>query len=82
MSKYIIREPFWKTALRLGIFFLIVVLLIELIWELLSSGNLNALQTSLDDGTWINYTVSRLIIGIVYGLTMAYYLHKNAKRKK
>ncbi len=81
MSKHNIREPFWKTALRLGIFFIIVVLLIELIWELLSSGNLNAIRSSFDDGTWINYAISRLIIGIVYGLTMAYYLRKNAKRK-
>lgn len=81
MSKRSIRkEPFWRLALRFGILFIIVVIIIQLIWELISSGNLQAISESLHNGQWIVYVVSKLILGLVYGVTMAFFTKRNAKK--
>jgi len=81
MSKRSIRkEPFWRLALRFGIVFILVILVIQLIWELVSSGNLQAIPDSFKTDKWIVYVISKLILGVVYGVTMAYFTKKNAKR--
>ena len=83
MSKRNIRrEPFWRLSLRFGIVFIIVVIIIQLIWELFSSGNLNVISESIQNGKWIVYTISKLILGIVYGVTMAFFTKRNAKKPK
>ena len=82
MSKRSIRkEPFWRLTIRFGIVFIIVVIIIQLIWEFFSSGNLKAIPESIQNGQWITYILSKLIIGIVYGVTMAYFTKRNAKKR-
>ncbi len=73
------KEPTWRLALRFGIVFTIVVIIIQTIWEFFASGNLQAIPESFQNGQWINYTISKLVVGAVYGFTMAYFTKKNAK---
>lgn len=81
MSKRKIRlEPFWKLALRFGLIFILVVVIIQFIWTFFSSGNLNFISESLHNGQWVTYLISKLLIGVVYGVVMAYFTKKNAKR--
>lgn len=81
MSKRSIRKvPLWRLALRFGVIFIIVVLLIQLVGEFVSSGNLNAITASLQNGKWVVFTISKVILGVVYGFTMAYFTKKNAKK--
>lgn len=81
MSKRSIhKEPFWRLALRFGIVFIIVILIIQLIWELISSGNLNAISESFNNGKWVVYVISKVVLGIVYGVTMAFFTKRNAKK--
>ena len=81
MSKRSIRkEAFWRLALRFGIVFIIVILIIQLIWELISSGNLNAISKSFENGKWEVYVISKIILGVVYGVTMAFFTKRNAKK--
>jgi hypothetical protein len=82
MSKRSIRnEPFWRLAVRIGIIFIIVVIIIELIWHFFSYGNLDAISESFNNGKWIVYSISKIILGTVYGLTMAYFTKRNAKKQ-
>ena len=81
MSKRnILKEPFWRLTLRFGIIFIIVVIIIQLIWELFSSGNLNAVTKSFQNESWLTYSISKLILGLVYGATMAYFTKRNVKK--
>ena len=74
--------PLWSLALRLGVVFILIVMFIQLIWEWISSGNLNSVKESLNDGTWKSYAFSRLLLGIIYGLVTAYFLKHNATKKR
>ncbi len=74
------KEPFWRLTLRFGLIFIIVVILIQLIWEFFSSGNLNAVSESFNNGKWLPYTISKVILGIVYGVTMAFLMKRKAKK--
>ena len=81
MSKRSIRKvPLWRLALRFGGIFIIVVMLIQLVGEFVSSGNLNAIAASLQNGKWVVFAISKVILGVVYGFTMAYFTKKNAKK--
>lgn len=81
MSKRDIRnEPFWRLAIRFGIVFIIVIIILQLIWELFSSGNLKAVSQSFDNGKWIPYTISKVVLGLVYGVTMAFLMKRKAKK--
>ncbi len=77
-SKRLKNEPTWRLALRFGIVFIVVVILIQTIWEFVSSGNLKAIPQSFENGQWIEYIISKLVIGTVYGFTMAYFTKKQA----
>ncbi len=74
------KEPFWRLTLRFGLIFIIVVILIQLIWEFFSSGNLNAVSESFNNGKWLPYTISKVVLGIVYGVTMAFLMKRKAKK--
>ena len=81
MSKRKIRKTaLWKLALRFGVIFIVVVVIIQLIWEFFSSGNLNAINISFKNGHWVTYLISKLLLGLVYGFTMAYFTKKNAEK--
>ena len=79
-NRKILKEPFWKLAIRFGLIFILVVVIIQLIWEFFSSGNLTAIFESFKNGQWITYVLSKLIVGSVYGIVMAYFTKKNAKQ--
>lgn len=82
MSKRSIRkEPFWRLAVRFGIVFILVVMIIEFIWNFFSSGNLNSITDSFKNEKWMVYVISKLVLGVVYGVTMAYFTKRNAKKK-
>jgi len=83
MSKRRIRKtPLWKLALRYGIIFMIVVVIIQTVMEIFKSGNLDQVPLSLSDGTWVQYLFKTLVLGIVYGLTMAFIQKNNAKKQE
>jgi len=79
-NRKILKEPFWRLALRFGVLFIIVVIIIQLIWELFSSGNFKAISESFQNGKWLPYTISKIILGIVYGVTMAFFIKRKAKK--
>ncbi len=82
MSNRAIRnEPFWRLALRFGLVFVIVVIIIQLIWEFFSAGNLHVVTESFENGNWISYTISKIVLGIVYGVTMAFLMKRKAKKQ-
>jgi len=81
MSKRDIQnEPFWRLAIRFGIVFIIVIIILQLIWELFSSGNLTAISESFNNGKWLPYTISKVVLGLVYGVTMAFLMKRKAKK--
>lgn len=75
------KEPLWRLALRFAIIFIIVVVIIEAIWQLFSEGNLQVVSKSIENGQWVNYLITKLIVGTVYGFTMAYFTKKKATKK-
>lgn len=79
-KRKILKEPFWKLALRFGLIFTLVVVVIQFIWEFFSSGNLNKISESLQNGQWTSYVFSKVIVGAVYGIVMAYFTKRNAKK--
>lgn len=74
--------PLWSLALRLGIVFILIVMFIQLIWEWITSGNLNRIKDSFNNGTWKSYAISRFLLGTVYGLVTAYFLKREASKKR
>ncbi|MDP2089104.1 MAG: hypothetical protein Q8J84_06840 [Flavobacteriaceae bacterium] len=83
MKKTKILPSFWSLVIRFSVIFLIVVMAIEMIFELFKSGNLNAVVHSFDDYTWLTYILIKLVIAIVYGIFMAYITRRKlAKQKK
>lgn len=73
--------PFWKLALRLGVVFIIIVMIIQLLWELLKTGNFSFITNSFENGSWLDYAVSRLIFGAIYGVVTAYFLKRKSVKK-
>ncbi len=73
--------PLWKLALRLGIVFILIVMFIQFFWEWIKTGNLNFFTEAFKNGNWLSYTVSRIILAVVYGLVSAYFLKHNASKK-
>ena len=78
--KDIRKEPTWRLALRFGLIFVVVVIIIQTLWELVASGNLHAVSDSFKTGQWVEYVIAKIIIGVVYGFTMAYFTKKKAQK--
>lgn len=79
-NRDILKEPFWRLALRFGIIFIVVVIIIQLIWEFFSSGNLQAVAESFQNGKWLPYAISKVVLGAVYGIAMAFFMKRKAKK--
>jgi hypothetical protein len=45
--------PLWKLALRLGIVFILIVMLIQFFWEWIKTGNLKFIAEAFKNGNWI-----------------------------
>lgn len=73
--------PLWKLALRLGIVFILIVMLIQFFWEWIKTGNLRFFTDAFKNGYWITFTIFKIILATVYGLTSAYLLKRNAAKK-
>ena len=71
--------PTWKLALRFGSLFLVIVIIIEFIVKIFQVGNLSFINENLNNGEWLNYIISRIILGLTYGFVMAYLTKKQAK---
>lgn len=82
MKKPIVLPSFWNLVIRFTVIFVLVVMTIEMIFELFKSGNLNAAITSFNDFTWLYYIAIKLIIGLAYGVFMAYLTKKRLKKQK
>ncbi len=74
------KEPLWRLALQFGIVFIVIVVMIQFVWEVFESGNTKAITESFHNGKWINYLITKILIGVVYGFTMAWYTKKNTKK--
>lgn len=73
---------FWNLVIRFAVIFVLVVIGIELIFELYKSGNLNAVFQSFKDLTWLKYIAIKVVIGFGYGLFMAKITLNRLKKQK
>jgi len=73
--------PFWQLALKLGLIFILIVMFIQLIWEWIKVGNLSFITDGFNNGEWVNYVGSKLILGFVYGIVSAFFLKRNKSKK-
>ena len=80
-KKEIKNTPFWKLALRIGILFTLILMFIEFIWAWVKNGTLPVISESFEYGSWMSYTISKVLAGAAYGLIMAYFLKRNATKK-
>lgn len=82
MSKRQIRKvSFWRLALRFGIIFIVIVSIIQLVFKLFKTGSLDSISESIQNGEWLIYVISHIILGAAYGIAMAWYTKYNAKKK-
>ncbi len=72
---------FLSLVIRFSVIFILVVMAIEIIFQLFKSGNLNAVIDSFNDNTWIAYIAMKFSIAIVYGVFMAYLTQKRLKKQ-
>lgn len=80
MSQYILDVPFWKVALRFTVSFLLLLTLVLTGAAYYRFGNLDAINESIADGTWTKFVFIRILMGIIYGVAMAYFSRKRAKK--
>ncbi|MBS3993399.1 MAG: hypothetical protein KGZ87_06765 [Bacteroidetes bacterium] len=73
---------YWSLVIRFSAIFVIIVIIIEMIFELIKVGNLDAVSVSFNDFTWLKYLAIKLIIGIAYGLFMARITLNRLKKQK
>lgn len=82
MKKQQELPSFWSLVIRFSVIFVVIVMAIEIVFELIKKGNLNAISESFNDFTWFYYLVIKIIIGLAYGLFMAYLTLKRLKKQK
>lgn len=82
MNKQLSIPTFWNLVIRFSVIFLIVVMAIEMIFELFKSGNLQSVIHSFDDNSWLTYILIKLVIALIYGILMAYLTRKRLMKQK
>jgi uncharacterized membrane protein YbhN (UPF0104 family) len=82
MKKPNVLPSFWNLVIRFTVIFVLVVMAIEVVFELFKSGNLDAALNSFKDNSWFYYLAIKLVIGFAYGLFMAYLTQKRLKKQK
>ena len=80
MAQSILDLPFWKIALRFSLVFLIVIAVISSIITFVQYGNFQAITNSIQNGSWLRYSITKIAIALVYGIAMAYFSRKKEKR--
>lgn len=80
MAQNISQVPFWKVVARFSIGFLILLAIVLSTATYFKEGNLNAVSKSLQDGSWIQFVLIRIAVALVYGIAMAYFARKKARK--
>ena len=84
MTQNILDVPFWKVALRFSIsfLFLLTLFLTGVAYFKAESYRVfaDAIDASIASGKWISVVLSKVAIGIVYGIAMAYFSRNKAKK--
>jgi len=80
MEKNILDLPFWKIALRFSLIFLVVIAIISLIITFVQKGNFHAITNSIQNGSWLRYSITKIAFALVYGIAMAYFSRRKEKR--
>jgi uncharacterized membrane protein YhaH (DUF805 family) len=73
---------FWSLVIRFTLIFVIIVMAIEIVFELINKGNLDAVKASFNDNVWLHYLIMKVIIGLAYGIFMAFLTQKRLKKQK
>ncbi len=73
---------FWSLVLRFSAVFILVVMVLEILFELFKNGNLQAITNGFQDNSWISYLLLKLGIGLIYGVFMAYITLKRLKKQQ
>ncbi len=73
---------FWSLVLRFSTVFIIVIMAIEILFELFKNRNLQAITNSFQDNSWISYLLPKLGFGLIYGVFMAYRTLKRLKKQQ
>ncbi len=80
MNQDILENPFWKVAARFTLSFLLLLTIVLTGATYYRYGNLDVIQDSFDDGTWIKFILIRISLGVTYGVAMTYFARKKAKK--
>lgn len=68
--------PLWKLAIRLGLVFILILVIIKFFWNWIKVGDLSFIKQSFDNGKWIGFVISHIFGGLIYGLIVGYFLKK------
>ncbi len=80
MAKNILEVPFWKLAIRFSIIFLLVISFILTLLTFMKNENLHAIPQSIEDGSWFTYVLNRVLLAIIYGVSMAYFTRRKERQ--
>jgi len=80
MNQDILKTTFWKVAARFSISFLLLLTIVLTGAHYFRYGNFDDFNQALNDGSWIKFVMIRIVIAIVYGVAMAYFSRKRAKK--
>lgn len=80
----ILEVPFWKVALRFSSSFLVLLAIFLTAVSYFKAENYEAfasvIDTSIEDGSYVQFIGSKILVAIVYGVAMAYFNIKKAKK--
>jgi hypothetical protein len=80
----ILEVPFWKVAIRFSSSFLVLLALflsgVSYFKAESQDAFTDAIDASIEDGTWVNFVMSKVAVAIVYGVAMAYFSRKKAEK--
>jgi len=77
-----IKFPFTKTAIRFGLFFVIIFIAIDILFSVFSDKGLNGYLAYFTEGHWKMYLVAKITGGAIYGVFMAFIMKMKAKKMK
>ena len=80
----ILEVPFWKVALRFSSSFLVLLAIFLTAVSYFKAENYEAfasvIDASIEDGSYVQFIGSKILVAIVYGVSMAYFNIKKAKK--
>lgn len=80
----ILKVPFWKVALRFSLSFLFLLAIFLTAVSYFKAENYEAFASVIDasiaDGSYVQFVLSKIAVAIVYGVAMAYFNIRKAKK--